>query len=268
MLDRWQDDYQPEVRVVPPSQRPALTPAMHTRLLALPGGAGDLWIHLWLLADRAGCIKTTELQIAERLGRTTRWVAKAVQTLKRSGLLAGGYGNWKICSVEQTDDERSFNQVEQTFNEDERTFNADPERTFEKSLNERSGLRTLPPHTPPTRTHERENVTPPYSPPTADGFEDFYRRYPGHRRGARNLAFNAWVQGDCASMTEAIGAGLDRWLTSEDWEEEGGKYIPNCHKWLAEQRWLREPRKQASRWYFDEKGIERDRLTGNIRTKL
>jgi hypothetical protein len=78
-------------------------------------------------------------------------------------------------------------------------------------------------------------------PASSWGFEAFWEKYPKKRGYAEAIA--AW----CASppRTEddvgALMAGLSFWAKSEEWQRDGGRYVPNPAKFIGDRRWLERP---------------------------
>jgi hypothetical protein len=50
---------------------------------------------------------------------------------------------------------------------------------------------------------------------------------------------------DLGTVTEAmlpeIADGLTRWMQSDQWKRDDGRYIPSPVKWLRDKRWLDHP---------------------------
>jgi hypothetical protein len=77
----------------------------------------------------------------------------------------------------------------------------------------------------------------------ADGpaeFVEFCQRYPKVRKWDKTL--EAWqkINPDAATCA-AIFEGLDRYLASEDWAREGGRFIPHSTSWLNGGCWKDHP---------------------------
>ena len=80
---------------------------------------------------------------------------------------------------------------------------------------------------------EKENNT---TPPGCAGFDEFWESYP--RKTAKQDALKAWKS---IRMNEGllakIMAGLERWKHSEQWNRDGGQYVPYPATWLRGKRW-------------------------------
>src|SRR5207249_4848968 len=68
------------------------------------------------------------------------------------------------------------------------------------------------------------------------GFEEFWEAYPKKR--AKEAAKRAWKKvAPDATLVETIVAVLPDWKASEEWQRDGGRYIPNPATWLNDKRW-------------------------------
>lgn len=86
--------------------------------------------------------------------------------------------------------------------------------------------------------------TPDGAPASMDGrsFTEFWKLYPSGKGGDREEAWKAWKALNPSTATAwRILDGLRDWVASEQWTEDGGRYIPNAAKFLREQRWLSPP---------------------------
>lgn len=69
-----------------------------------------------------------------------------------------------------------------------------------------------------------------------EGFDAFYAMYPKHVGKA--AALKAWKKlKPNAELQEVIAKALIEHMKSKQWNEEGGRYIPNPAKWINERRW-------------------------------
>ena len=73
-------------------------------------------------------------------------------------------------------------------------------------------------------------------------FTEFWKNYPEGKGGDREEAWAAWKE-LCPTTAVAwrILEGLKDWKDSEQWAEDGGRYIPNAAKFLRENRWMSPP---------------------------
>lgn len=69
-----------------------------------------------------------------------------------------------------------------------------------------------------------------------EGFDAFYALYPKHVGKA--AALKAWKKlKPNAELQEVMANALIEHMKSKQWNEEGGRYIPNPAKWINERRW-------------------------------
>jgi hypothetical protein len=71
--------------------------------------------------------------------------------------------------------------------------------------------------------------------PFADQFEEFWKVFP--KRRDKEPTRRAYRTARKKASHEEIMAGLNRDISSNDWQKEGGKFIPWPEKWLARERW-------------------------------
>ena len=80
--------------------------------------------------------------------------------------------------------------------------------------------------------------------PPFDGrlFTEFWNKYPAGKGGDREEAWKAWRDlSPTAADANSILAGLQDWIDSDQWAENGGRYIPGAAKFLNQKRWLSPP---------------------------
>ena len=65
-------------------------------------------------------------------------------------------------------------------------------------------------------------------------FEDFWKAYP--RRQNKKAAQAIWKRID-PSRYEAILCGIDNWKRTDQWQRDGGQYIPMPTSFLNGERW-------------------------------
>lgn len=72
-------------------------------------------------------------------------------------------------------------------------------------------------------------------------FTAFWESYPS--KIGREAAWDAWKALNPDAKTVAgILSGLDAWKVSEQWTDEGGRYIPRAAKFLSERHWESPPK--------------------------
>ena len=80
--------------------------------------------------------------------------------------------------------------------------------------------------------------------PPFDGrlFTDFWKLYPAGKGGDREEAWKVWKEIAPSPLVAGdILQGLQAWIDSEQWQEDGGRYIPGAAKFLRESRWKSPP---------------------------
>ena len=73
-------------------------------------------------------------------------------------------------------------------------------------------------------------------------FTEFWKEYPAGKGGSREDAWNAWKELNPSTATAwRILDSLRDWKQSEQWAEDGGRFIPGAAKFLREERWMAPP---------------------------
>jgi hypothetical protein len=81
----------------------------------------------------------------------------------------------------------------------------------------------------------------------SERFEVFWQAYP--RKEGKGKALQRWNEQRCAATTPGvISEGLAKWLDSDKWLREGGKFIPMPATWLNQRRWEDDPMKEKRAW--------------------
>lgn len=93
-----------------------------------------------------------------------------------------------------------------------------------------------------------ENRTEPNRSPDGD-FERLWSGYPEMRRGSRETALEAFIM-EITSPEEADMAftNLMAWKQSEQWNKDGGQYVPYLSNWLERGVWRTSPPKTGPIW--------------------
>ena len=66
--------------------------------------------------------------------------------------------------------------------------------------------------------------------------------YPAGKGGDREEAWKAWKEIAPSSLVAGnILQGLQTWIDSDQWKEDGGRYVPGAAKFLRESRWVSPP---------------------------
>ena len=100
---------------------------------------------------------------------------------------------------------------------------------------------------------------PPISPEGEARFQAFWGVYP--RKDAKSKAKEAWAKLErmCEVDTELMGAILAAvtvYQRTEQWQREGGRYIPMAATWLNQRRWEDEIQQAVRPTEDDEEGID------------
>lgn len=131
------------------------------------------------------------------------------------------------------------------------------ELTTTPSIPPRSPAATpaAPPADPVTPAEPVESAPPPPKPrpakpaPPSESeawFESWWRRYPAVRRAAKaqcreKLLAHVAKAPDPAVAMRQLSASLESWISSRQWQEEGGRYVCAPLVWINQQRWESAP---------------------------
>lgn len=92
----------------------------------------------------------------------------------------------------------------------------------------------------PTKENKKKLYTP-------ENFEPFYKAYP--KKKARRDAEKAWAKlNPSPELTQTILTALEKQKRSEEWQKEGGKYIPYPATWINGRRWEDEVKEAKPSW--------------------
>ncbi len=86
-------------------------------------------------------------------------------------------------------------------------------------------------------------------------FAQILKRYPQERRGNQAEACKAYRQAvtDAAAGAEML-ASLTRWQQSEQWNKDGGRYIPYLVNWILRGTWRERPKQETPKGASGELG--------------
>lgn len=79
------------------------------------------------------------------------------------------------------------------------------------------------------------------APETPTGFAAWWAKYPPRRKAARAQCLAKWAAAGLEARAPEILAGLDRWIASDDWDREMGRYVCAPIVWLNQARWEAHP---------------------------
>lgn len=114
---------------------------------------------------------------------------------------------------------------------------------------------TMPSDTETDTDSETDTDTEPPKPPPAAravgdekdsgplGFAEFWKLYPNpqDRKNGKRKCLAKWKSRKLEGISDQIIAGLKRWIVSEKWAENDGKYVPGPDRFLNEDRWESHP---------------------------
>lgn len=69
------------------------------------------------------------------------------------------------------------------------------------------------------------------------GFEALRRAYPAHRQGDSEEAREAYKRFVKKGQEQAALDGLEKWKLSQQWQDDGGRFVPGLAKWLSQRLW-------------------------------
>jgi len=69
-------------------------------------------------------------------------------------------------------------------------------------------------------------------------FEEFWSLYP--RKVGKACAFRSFKIHKCSEVMETIKKAISEQLVSDQWQKDGGQFIPHPTTWLNQERWLDE----------------------------
>lgn len=92
----------------------------------------------------------------------------------------------------------------------------------------------------PIEVINKSNKITPYSPPQGDAggelFDRFWALYPKKRN--KPAALRAWRRlNPTAALCMTMSRALKRQMSSEEWQKDGGRYVPYPASWLNGARW-------------------------------
>ena len=109
-------------------------------------------------------------------------------------------------------------------------------KNINKNKNKKQTIKQCPPYSPPGGT----------PPGDTDGFETFFDAYPLHV--SKQDALKAWNQlNPDSALRHVILSAIEKQKQCDQWNREGGRFIPNPANWLRGHRWEDEPQQTQSR---------------------
>lgn len=110
-----------------------------------------------------------------------------------------------------------------------------PKKTQQVILDNPAGTQQEPSRLQP-RTKNQEPSNPPISPKGGDvRFEQFWKAYP--RKQGKGAAEKAFAKAKLNGHFDSMLTALEVHKRSEQWQRDGGQFIPNPATWLNQRRW-------------------------------
>jgi uncharacterized protein YdaU (DUF1376 family) len=99
----------------------------------------------------------------------------------------------------------------------------------------------LPKDSSSSSTSSSKRTKTPYTPE----FETFWSAYP--RKVAKGEAWKAWgKQNGNRPKIEIILATIEKWKQADQWQKDGGQFIPHPATWINSERWHDDPKIQIT----------------------
>jgi len=206
-----------------------------------------LFIYLWMLADREGRLEDRPKRIAGRALPYDREedVDDLLNQLADAGFITRyTVGEQAIIQIDNFTKHQSphvreaaselpgINQGNAKARAKHSLGNAEP------SPRSPDSLLLIPDYLLPLP--EKTYCSPSASESAKDGFADFWKAYPNKK--AKPKAEAAWRKLKPSAQTIAeLMAGLERSKVSEQWQRDGGQFIPYPATWLNGRRWEDQP---------------------------
>ena len=78
-----------------------------------------------------------------------------------------------------------------------------------------------------------------------DGFEEFWKTYPGRRKVAKHLCREKWKTHKLEDIAPRIVAAVRRLAASPDWTKDDGQFVPMPATFLNQRRWEDAPTEES-----------------------
>jgi len=114
-----------------------------------------------------------------------------------------------------------------------------PSENGKRMANDSKLLPSSPLLSSPLLSSPSQGHTPSRSKPSeaSESFLKFWDSYPHSRRTGKPQCLKVWKTKGLDSMIETILTALENHKASNDWQKEGGQYIPGSAVWLNQERW-------------------------------
>jgi hypothetical protein len=205
-----------------------------------------LFVYLWTIADRAGRLEDKPKRIGAALfpyeadlsfedGLQQLHEAGFIQRYEVDGARFIQITNWAKHQNPHPKESASVIPAPRSSNElvteKPRLVTAMPEQATE--IPERARL--IPSSLIPDSLSPLPDTGVAAQPLLAAAFQRFMERYPA--KVGLDLACRTWLAVATEELIPLIEAGLTRWLDSDQWARDDGRYIPAPARWLQDRRW-------------------------------
>ena len=185
------------------------------------GGPVELW---------PGDVVTGRERLAQELGATVREIRTAMDILKKMEIVTTKATNkYSIVSIINWDRYQQQRPAERPANQPAEWPASDQQATTEQEV---KNINT------PTLSSLRSERASPTAKTFPQEFLDFWAAYP--KKTGKDAAYRAWQTKKRERRLPAIDELLEavrKAKASSQWQEDGGKYIPNPSTWLNQGRW-------------------------------
>jgi hypothetical protein len=207
-----------------------------------------MFIHLLLKANyepgrfegmeiKRGQVVTSLALLASQTGLSLQQTKTALKHLISTGEITNeSYASYRVITIANYDRYQDKQQRNQQATNKASTKLATEELTSEQQqYNNNNNINNI----------NKGTIYPPIIPPKGDdapdeGFAYFWEQYP--RKTAKQDAVKAWKKIKPSGMDLIrIMDGLKRWLTSDQWNRDGGQYIQYPATWLNKRLWEDNP---------------------------
>lgn len=201
-----------------------------------------MFLHLLLTANyedgrfegievKRGQVVTSLASLSQKTQQSIQQVRTSLQHLILTGeITSKAYPKFRVITIVNYDKYQDKQQGNQQANNKQSTSiptskGPSNQQQYNKNNNINKLTReqmSLTGHTPPDRLDET--------------FDQFWEAYP--RKTSKPEAKRAWMKIKPGPLTFGeIMAGLAKWIVSDDWQRDGGRFIPYPATWLNNQRW-------------------------------
>ncbi len=222
---------------------------------ALPEGAQSLYFHLYINADDDGFVNNASSIITRIRG------GKAKLNCLIAARFVLEFGNihvikhWRVGNSLKNDRTKppTYPDIaKMLWIKENRGYTDHPVPGCETLLERKTGIRLESDRNPVgihlesqqnrIRTDKNKNGIRTESPGAV--FDGLWELYPENRRGSRSAAKEAFRTEITSEEDERIAKeNLVKWKASEQWNKDGGQYIPYLSNWLERGMWCAEPPK-------------------------